>query len=112
MLVEKSRKQEVRGEVITDNYAYVVNYSLDNNELVKLHCDVTKKVSEEVETLEGKQTVERQAYVGNMFRESGNKQICSQEGEEIAPHVVVFEQILADVAALLTPVPPAKKTTK
>lgn len=69
-------------------------------------------MSEEIETPEGKQTVERRNNVGTMFRESGNKQISLQEGEEIAPHVTVFEQILADVAALLTPVPPAKKTTK
>ncbi len=105
MLVEKSRTTEVRGEVITDNYVYGVNYSLNGKELVKLHCDVNKKVSEEVETPEGKQTVESQKYVGIMFKESGNKQISLQEGEEIAPHVVVFEQILTDVAALLAPTP-------
>lgn len=105
MLVEKSRKQEVRGEVITDGYVYGVTYLLNGKELVKLHCDVSKKVSEEIETPEGKQAVERRNNVGTMFRESGNKQICLQEGEEIAPHVVVFEQILADVAALLAPTP-------
>ena len=105
MLVEKSRTTEVRGEVITDGYVYGVNYKLNGNELVKLHCDVNKKVSEEVETPEGKQTVESRKSVGIMFRESGNKQISLQEGEEIAPHVVVFEQILSDVAALLAPAP-------
>lgn len=46
MLVEKSRTTEVRGEVITDGYVYGVNYKLNGNELVKLHCDVNKKVSE------------------------------------------------------------------
>ena len=110
MLVEKSRTTEVRGEVITDGYIYGVNYSLNGKELVKLHCQVSKKVSEQIETPEGKQPVESQQYVGIMFRESGNKQISLQEGEEIAPHVVVFEQILSEVAALLTPVP--LKTTK
>ncbi|MCP4141257.1 MAG: hypothetical protein GY755_13405 [Chloroflexi bacterium] len=105
MLVETSRTTEVRGEVITDGYAYGVTYKLNGNELVKLHCDVNKKVSEEVETPEGKQTVESRKSVGIMFRESGNKQISLQEGEEIAPHVVVFEQILSDVAALLAPAP-------
>lgn len=110
MLVETSRTTEVRGEVITDNYVYEVNYSLNGKELTRLHCNVNKKVSEEVETPEGKQTVESQLYVGIMFKESGNKQISLQEGEEIAPHVTVFEQILIDVAALLNPVP--AKTTK
>ena len=66
---------------------------------------MSKKVSEEIETPEGKQTVESRKSVGIMFRESGNKQISLQEGEEIAPHVTVFEQILADVAALLNPAP-------
>ena len=105
MLVEKSRKQEVRGEVITGGYVYGVTYLLNDNELVKLHCDVNKKVSEEIETPEGKQAVERQNNVGIMFKESGNKQISLQEGEEIAPHVVVFEQILSEVTALLAPAP-------
>ena len=110
MLVEKSRTTEVRGEVITDGYIYGVNYSLNGGELVKLHCQVSKKVNEEIETPEGKQTVESQQYVGIMFRESGNKQISFQEGEEIAPHVVVFDQVLSEASTLLNPVP--AKTTK
>ncbi len=105
MLVETSRTTEVRGEVITDGYRYEVTYSLNGKELTRIHCNVNKKVSEEVETPEGKQPVESQKYVGIMFRESGNKQISLQEGEEIAPHVVVFEQILSEVAALLAPAP-------
>ncbi|WP_042371467.1 hypothetical protein [Bacteroides neonati] len=110
MLVETSRTTEVRGEVITDGYRYEVTYSLNGKELTRIHCNVNKKVSEEVETPEGKQTVESQQYVGIMFKESGNKQISLQEGEEIAPHVVVFEQVLSEVSTLLNPVP--AKTTK
>lgn len=109
MLVEKSRTTEVRGEVITDGYRYGVKCNFNGKELVKLHCDVDKKVSEDVETPEGKQTVERQNNVGFMLRESGNKQISLQEGEAIAPHVVVFEQILSEAAALLIPVPKAAR---
>lgn len=105
MLVEKSRTVEVTAEVTNETHAYGVRYKLNGNELVSLHCDVSKKVPEEVDTPGGKQTVNPVERIGIMFKESGNKQISLRENEDIAPHVVVFEQILAEVVTSLAPAP-------
>lgn len=105
MLVEKSRITEITAEVTNATHVYGVRYKLNGNELVSLHCDVSKKVPEEVDTPGGKQTVNRVERIGIMFKESGNKQISLRENEDIAPHVVVFEQILAEVVTSLAPAP-------
>ena len=112
MLVVKSRTTKVVGEVITDNYLYKVNYNLNGEELVNIHCDVYKKLTQEIDTPEGKQNVERTENVGMMFKEAGNKQICLRDGEDTAPHAVVFEQILSEITTLLAPVASIPKITK
>lgn len=111
MLVEKSRTTEVVGEVITDNYVYGVNYSLNGNGLVRLNCSVTKKVVSEVETPGGKQNVESTQHVGTMSIEGSNRNVYMSSDEVVAPHAAVFEQILAQVKESLT-VSVAKKSIK
>lgn len=112
MLVEKTRTTEVTGEVITDNFTYGVNYSLNGGELIRLVCNVNKKVVTEVETPDGKQPVEELLYVGNLVSEGGNNQVYLQSEEAITPHVTVFETVLAEVKASLAPAPASKRATK
>lgn len=102
MLVEKSRSTEVVGEVITDNYIYGVNYSLNGSGLARLNCSVAKKVVSEVETPGGKQSVENQQHVGTMSIEGNNRNVYMSGDESVVPHAEVFEQILAEVKTSLS----------
>lgn len=111
MLVEKQRTTEVVGEVITDNYNYGVNYSLDGSGLVRLNCSVTKRVVSEVETPGGKQSVENLQHVGSMSIEESNRNVYMSGDELVAPHAAVFETVLAEVKESLT-TSVAKKSTK
>lgn len=112
MLVEKSRSTEVVGEVITDNYTYGVNYSLNGSGLARLNCSVTKKVVSEVETPGGKQDVENLQHVGSMNIEGSNRNVYMSGDEVITPHAAVFEQILAEVKASIAPILVAAKSSK
>ena len=112
MLVVKSRTTKVVGEVITDNYLYKVNYNLNGEELVNIHCDVYKKLTQEIDTPEGKQNVERTENVGMMFKEPDKKRMILNLGEDTAPHAIIFDQILSEVEKLLVPIPVTQKHTK
>ncbi|WP_321479775.1 hypothetical protein [uncultured Bacteroides sp.] len=101
MFTEESRSTAVAGSAESGDYKYKVNYNLSGNNLTSLHCNVYKKVSEEVTTSTGTQTVEREVYVGIMFQESGNKQFSFPQDTDITPHVAVFEEILSEVKAKL-----------
>ncbi|WP_071146668.1 hypothetical protein [Bacteroides ihuae] len=101
MFTEESRTTTVVGSAESGDYKYNVDYNLNGNKLVNLHCNVYKKVSEEVTTSTDKQTVEREEYAGLMFQENGNKQFSFPQDTDITPHVTVFEQILVEVKASL-----------
>ena len=101
MFTEESRTISVVGSAESGDYKYKVDYNLNGNNLVNLHCNVYKKVSEEVTTSTGKQTVEREEYAGLMFQESGNKQFSFPQDTDITPHVTVFEAVLTEIKASL-----------
>lgn len=102
MFTEESRTISVVGSAESGDYKYKVDYNLNGNNLVNLHCNVYKKVSEEVTTSTGTQTVEREEYAGLMFQENGNKQFSFPQDTDITPHVAMFETILSQVKASLT----------
>lgn len=112
MFVENSRTTEVAGEVVRGNFIYSVNYSLNAGVLIRLNCSVSKKLVTEVETPEGKQDIESVVHVGSLSIEGGNRNIYLCGDESVAPHVEVFETVLAEVKALLAPVQGVKKATK
>ncbi len=99
MFTEESRSTAVAGSGESGDYKYKVNYNLSGNNLTSLHCNVYKKVSEEVTTSTGTQTVKQEEYAGLMFQESGNKQFSFPENTDITPHVAVFETILTEIKA-------------
>ena len=91
MFTEESRSITVTGSAESDGFVYKVNYSTDGDKLLRLHCNVYKKVSE----------TEAEQYVGLMFNESGTKQFSFPQDTDITPHVAVFETILGEVKASL-----------
>ncbi|WP_071145745.1 hypothetical protein [Bacteroides ihuae] len=99
MFTEESRTTTVAGSAESGDYKYKVDYNVDNGNLIKMHCNVYKKTSEEVTTSTGKQTVEREEYAGLMFQESGNKQFSFPQDTDITPHVTVFEAVLKEIKA-------------
>ncbi|WP_321479978.1 hypothetical protein [uncultured Bacteroides sp.] len=99
MFTEESRSIVVAGSAERGDYKYKVNYNLSGNNLTSLHCNVYKKVSEEVTTSTGTQAVEQETYVGIMFQESGNKQFSFPQDTDITPHVAVFETVLTEIKA-------------
>lgn len=102
MLVEKSRLVEVTAEVKNDAHTYDVTYKTNGNTLVKVEVGVNKKITEDIDTATGKQSVTRVERIGFMSCEPGSKNVNIRNGEEIAPHAVLFEQILAEITALLS----------
>jgi hypothetical protein len=102
MFTEESRTISVAGSAESGDYKYKVDYNLNGNNLVNLHCNVYKKTSEEVTTSTGTQTVEKEEYTGLMFQESGNKQFSFPQDTDITPHVTVFEAVLTEIKASLT----------
>jgi hypothetical protein len=101
MFTEESRSTAVVGSAESGDYKYKVNYNTDGKSLTSLHCNVYKKVSEEVTTSTGTQTVEKEEYTGLMFQESGNKQFSFPQDTDITPHVTVFEAVLTEIKASL-----------
>lgn len=102
MLTENSRTIAVNAVAEKGDYKYKVDYNLDGNKLVSLHCNVYKKTTEEVTTSTGTQSVEKEDYAGIMYQESGNKQLSFPDSTtDIAAHLAVFEEILSEVNASL-----------
>ena len=101
MLTENSRAIAVTATAEKGDYKYSVDYNLNGNKLVSLHCNIYKKTIEEVTTSTGTQQVEKEEYAGLMFQENGNKQFSFPQDTDITPHVTVFEQILVEVKASL-----------
>jgi len=101
MFKEESRTTAITGTAESGDYKYKVNYNLSGNSILSIHCDVYKKVSEEVTTSTGTETSTKEDYTGDMSQESGNKQYCfPQETSDIATHVEVFETILSEIKSL------------
>lgn len=91
MLVEKSRNLQVSAEATVGNYTFRTEYHVSGkSELVNISCQVYK-------TMESSE----QEYVGNMSLESGNKNICIRENEQVSELLPTFETIIAEIRASL-----------
>lgn len=62
MFQEESRTVQVNGKAVSGDYQYNVNYSVNNDDLSRLHCEITKTVTDEIDTPTGKQPVITQRY--------------------------------------------------
>ena len=95
MLLEKSRNTQVTAEAVQGNYTFRTEYRVSGkSELMNINCQVYK-------TTEGDQ----QEYVGNMSLESGNKNICIRETEQVSELLPTFESIITEVKASLVAEP-------
>lgn len=101
MLTEKTRVTVVTGSAESGDYAYNVEYSIENGSLVKLVCTVTRNAIVTMDTPAGKQDTEEKQEIGIMFVDAGKKQIAINDFEDTTPHVEVFETILQEVKTSL-----------
>ena len=46
MFQEESRAVQVNGKAVSGDYQYNVNYSVNNDNLSRLHCEIIKTVTE------------------------------------------------------------------
>lgn len=52
MFQEESRTVQVNGKAVSGDYQYNVNYSVNNDNLSRLHCEIIKTVTEDIDTLQ------------------------------------------------------------
>lgn len=98
MLVERSRNTQVTAEAVQGNYTFRTEYRVSGkSELMNINCQVYKTVGDQ------------QDYVGNMSLESGNKNICIRETEQVSELLPTFEAITTEVKASLVAEPAATK---
>ena len=94
MLVERSRNLQVSAEATVGNYVFRTEYRVSGkSELMNINCQVYKT------------TESSQEYVGNMSLESGNKNICIRETEQVSELLPTFESIITEVKASLVAEP-------
>ena len=108
MFQEESRTIQVNGKAVSGDYQYNVNYSVNNSSLSRLHCEITKTVTDEIDTPTGKQPVTSGRYIGYLLLESGSKQMSLPESENVTAHLTAFDQIVKEVKATLEPKPGSK----
>ena len=101
MFQEESRTVQVNGKAVSGDYQYNVNYSVNNDNLSRLHCEIIKTVTEEIDTPTGKQPITSGRYIGHLLLESGSKQMSLPESENVAAHFEVFDQIIQEVKTAL-----------
>ena len=101
MFQEESRTVQVNGKAVSGDYQYNVNYSVNNDNLSRLHCEIIKTVTEEIDTPTGKQPITAGRYIGYLLLESGSKQMSLPESENVAAHFEVFDQIIQEVKTAL-----------
>lgn len=101
MFQEESRTVQVNGKAVSGGYQYNVNYSVNNDNLSRLHCEIIKTVTEEIDTPTGKQPITSGRYIGYLLLESGSKQMSLPESENVAAHFEVFDQIIQEVKTAL-----------
>ncbi|WMI95590.1 hypothetical protein [Bacteroides fragilis] len=108
MFQEESRTVQVNGKAVSGDYQYNVDYSVNNDNLSRLHCEITKTVTDEIDTPTGKQPVTTQRYIGYLLLESGSKQMSLPESENVTAHLTVFDQITKEVKVTLEAKPAPK----
>ena len=101
MFQEESRTVQVYGKAVSGDYQYNVNYSVNNDNLSRLQCEIIKTVTEEIDTPTGKQPITSGRYIGYLLLESGSKQMSLPESENVAAHFEVFDQIIQEVKTAL-----------
>ena len=101
MFQEESRTVQVNGKAVSGDYQYNVNYSVNNDNLSRLHCEIIKTVTEEIDTPTGKQPITSGRYIGYLLLESGSNQMSLPESENVAAHFEVFDQIIQEVKTAL-----------
>lgn len=98
MLQEKQRITQVSATATSGECTYDVNYTLNGSKLTSLNCGISRRVVQEIPVPGGgTQPSEQIANIGNMTQENGIKHFNFSEGEDIMPHVAVFDQIMAEV---------------
>ncbi len=108
MFQEESRKIQVNGFAVSGDYQYDVDYEVNNGILTRLNCNVSKTITEQIDTPTGKQPVVSQHPVGYLRLESGSKQMSLPESENATAHLTAFDQIAKEVKAALDPKPASK----
>lgn len=108
MFQEESRTVQVNGKAVSGDYQYNVDYSVNNDNLSRLHCEITKTVTDEIDAPTGKQPVTTQRYIGYLLLESGSKQMSLPESENVTAHLTVFDQITKEVKVTLEAKPAPK----
>lgn len=112
MLQERQRTTTVDAFVQTDAFTYNVSYVLNGVSVNSVNCSIEKRVTEPVQVPGGStQGVERTINIGSIYYGSGRTQINIVSDEVLTPHLGVFEQILAEIQAAISPAG-EKKTTK
>lgn len=89
LLTEKTREVSVTATAARENFIYNVEYKTGNDSVTRVVCNVHQKVKE------AEQEVER--HLGYMANESGNQQYVFPENTSIAPHVIMFEEIVKEI---------------
>lgn len=108
MFQEESRTVQVNGKAVSGDYQYDVDYEVNNGILTRLNCNVSKTITEQIDTPTGKQPVVSQHPVGYLRLESGSKQMSLPESENATAHLTAFDQITKEVKATLEPKPASK----
>lgn len=91
ILTENSRTTQVEAIAKSGEYEYQVSYSYNGNELRRLSCNINKV-----------DVNENRTYSGYMSFENGNKSMNFPVDVEVAPHVVMFDNILNEVKGELS----------
>lgn len=101
MLQETSRIVSVAATAKSGEFTYNASYNIENDKLVRLHCDVSQTAKQPVDVPGGTQGVETPVHLGYIVNEAGNNQIVLQESADIVAHLEVFEKILEEVKGSL-----------
>lgn len=82
LLVEKERVISVQAEVKQNGFRYDVSYDFNDNSLNKVRCNIYTDNNE---------------YAGYMSLENGSTSLNFPEESNMASHVALFNQIVAEV---------------
>lgn len=89
LLTEKTREVGVTATAMRDSFIYNVEYKISNGSVTRVTCNVHQKVKEAEH--------ETERHLGYMANESGNQQYVFPETASIAPHVIMFEEIVKEI---------------
>lgn len=111
MLQERQRTTTVDAFAQAGAFTYNINYTLSDGVINSVNCSIEKKVSESVPVPGGTQEAERLVNIGSIYYGGGRNQINVLADEVLTSHLEVFNQILAEIKAGISPAV-EKKATK